>query len=584
MRSFFKVFFACLLALFVAGFLSVMVLFGIAASVGSSEKPVVSKQTVLTIDLGSYVAEQGREEDLNPTSLSFEATMGLRDLVGAIHHAIGDSLVKAIYLNCSGNQLGMASGRELGVALDSFKAAGKPVIAFTDMMPQRAYAIAHRASHLYMQPGGVFEWSGLFVEVVFFKNLLDRLAIKPEVFYAGRFKSATEPFRLTKMSDANRAQYQAIIDEAYRQMVVSIGKHRGIDSAALTGLANSLAVRTAEQALQHGLIDGVKYDDEVKDTLKALIGLSKKEDINFMPALKYIEATRSSGTGDRIAIVYADGNIVDGKGEDGEIGGDSFRKMLAGIRSDDKVKAVVLRVNSPGGSAIASEMIWRELSLLRKEKPLVVSMGNYAASGGYYISCVADSIFAQPNTLTGSIGVFSLLFDAKQLFNDKLGITFDLVATNTYSDFGNLARPMTEFEKQVAQRDVDSIYATFKQRVMQGRGLDAGVVDSIAQGRVWSGTHGLAIGLVDHIGGLHDALACAARMAKLKTFATREYPRHRTILDKILSPQDKEDSKSISLLEKGLPPRQAAWVKGYRSFAQMANVPQARLPFIVQFP
>ncbi len=584
MSSFFKVFFACLLAIVVAGFLLVMVLIGVAAAFSSEEKPVVKHKTVLQIDLATFVAEQGKDQDIDPSSFSLESTLGLQDLIGAVHHAIGDSMVKAIYLKCNGSQMGLAASQEFGAALDSFRSSGKPVIAFADVLPQRAYAIAHRASHLYVQPGGVVEWSGLFMEVLFFKNLLDRLEIKPEVFYAGQFKSATEPFRYTKMSDANRIQYKAYLDEVYRQMVGSVSKHRGIDSATLTHLANTLGVRTSEQALRNGFIDGVLYDDQVKDTIRGLIGISKKDAISFMPVSNYVEAIKGFGSGDRVAIVYANGNIVDGKGEDDNIGSDSFRKLLEGIRKDEKVKAVVLRVNSPGGSAIASEKIWRELQLLKKDKPLVVSMGNYAASGGYYISCGADSIFAMPNTLTGSIGVFTLLFDAQKLFNDKLGINFDGVSTNTYADFGNITRPMSDFEKLVAQRDVDTVYGIFKDRVMAGRKLKGAFVDSIAQGRVWSGTDGVAIGLVDRIGTMNDAVACAARMAKLKKYDTREYPKRQTIFDKILSPKDDAETKTVKVLSKQLTPRHAAWLQEYHSLTRIANIPQARLPFVIQLP
>jgi protease-4 len=388
------------------------------------------------------------------------------------------------------------------------------------------------------------------------------------------------------MSEANSIQYKAYLGEVYRQMVTSIQRHRGIDTATLTKLANKLSVRTAEQALQYGLIDGLLYDDQVRDTIKNQLGLSKNDGINFMSASKYIEATKQTGSGDRIAVVYADGNIVDGKGEDTEIGSETYRKLLASIRTDEKVKAVVLRVNSPGGSAIASEMIWRELELLKKEKTLVVSMGNYAASGGYYIACMADSIFALPNTLTGSIGVFTLLFDAQKLFNDKLGLNFDGVRTNTYADFGNFTRPMSDFERQVAQRDVDEIYGTFKARVMKGRNMKDAYVDSIAQGRVWSGKDATEIGLVDRIGTMDDAIACAARMAKLDKYAIREYPKRQTLIDKILNPQDDNDAEtgSVKALSKQLTPQHAAWLKEYHTLTRMVNIPQARLPFLIQMP
>jgi protease IV len=584
MNTFFKVFFACLLAIVVVVFLGFFILIGIGASFSKTDKPVVKGKTVLFLDLSQPIAEQGREDDFSFGSFNLESTPGLHDMIAAIKHGIGDSSVKALYLLSRGNGMGMAASQELGAAIDSFKASGKPVVAFADIMPQRAYEIAHRGSHIFVQPGGAFEWVGMHAELLFFKNLLDRLYVKPEVFYAGQFKSATEPFRMTKMSDANRLQLQSFLNALQQASYSSIAKHRGIDAAKLNNLANTLAVRTAEQAAAAGLISGVLYDDQVRDTLRELAGLKKDENIPFMTLTDYRKATKKAGTGERIAVVYADGDIVDGKGEDNNIGSANFRSFLSKLRSDSKVKAVVLRINSPGGSAIASEFIWRELKLIQAEKPLVVSMGNYAASGGYYMAAAADSIFAMPGTLTGSIGVFSLTFDAQKMFNDKLGLNFDGVGTNTYSDNGSITRPMTAFEKQVAQNDVDSIYRLFKQRVMDGRQLSSAQVDSIAQGRIWSGGDALGIRLVDYAGGLDAAIACAARMAKLEKYSLREYPRQRSLMDKLFGDKEDPNTTQVRLLSKQLTPQHAAWLKEYHHLTRMNRHPQARLPFLIQNP
>jgi protease-4 len=584
MKSFFKVFFACLLAIIVVSFLSVLLLIGIGASLSSSEVPVVKDKTVLYIDISQPVGEQGTEDQLNPSDFSMESFPGLQELIYAINHSVADSSVKAIYLLCRGNGMGMAASQEFGAAIDRFKASGKPVIAYADILPQRAYEIAHRASHVYTQPGGVVEWVGYHIELMFFKNLLDRLYIKPEIFYAGQFKSATEPFRLTQMSDANRVQYQAYLNQVNTSLLASIGSHRKLDSTQLISMANNLEVGSSEEAFSKGMIDGVLYEDQVRDTIRRLIGIKEKQDIGFMKMDAYIKAIKKAETGDRIAVIYADGAIVGGTGAEGEIGSDTYRSLIARLRNDSKVKAVVLRINSPGGSAIASEVIWRELELLKKEKPLVVSMGDYAASGGYYIACNADSVFALPNTLTGSIGVFSVLWDAQKMFNDKLGINFDGVGTNTYSDFGSLSRPMSAFERQVAQRSVDTVYSLFKNRVMAGRKLAGSKVDSIAQGRVWSGNDALAIGLVDRLGGMQDAINCAAGMAKLEKFKTTAYPQKKSFFERLFGEKEDPNTTNLNLLSKQLSPQHAAWLKEYKTLEKLANFPQARLPFLIQLP
>ena len=585
MGSFFKVFFACLLALLVAGILAVVVLSGVVGALTATKKPSVEDKTILVLDVGEKIGEQGLTDDFDPVDLSVENVPGLREIIAAIDHARSDTLVKGLYLKGRSNGLGYAATQELGDAIDRFKSSGKQVIAFTDIMPQRLFEVFHHASKVYVQPGGLVEWLGMYVEVIFVKNLLDRLYIKPEIFYAGQFKSATEPFRLTQMSEANKLQYRALIEDIYTRLALSIQKHRGIDTARLSALANKLSVRTAEQAAAGGLIDGLLYEDGVRDKLRTLAGLKKNDaNIPFMSIADYYRATKKVSVGNRIAVVYANGSIVDGEGDDSEVGSDRYRKLLSKLRDDDKVKAVVLRVNSPGGSAIASEMIWRQVQLIREKKPVVVSMGDYAASGGYYISCGADSIFAQPNTLTGSIGVFSIMIDAKKTFNDKLGLTFDGVGTHSYADYGNFARPMTALERSIAQRDVDSIYATFKNRVSSGRKLTATTVDSLAQGRVWSGTDGLSIGLVDKLGGLQDAVDCAARMAKLKDYAIREYPSRLSLLDKLMGMGSEPEEQSMRMMEKRLPPQHAALLREYKSLSTITNGPQARLPFLIQLP
>ena len=583
MRNFFKIFFASLLAIFITLILLLVTVVILISAASSDDAPVVKDKTVLYIDLSKPVREQGGEMEFNFPNLNTDPIPGIRDYILAVEQAASDSSVKAIYLLGGGNAMGFAASQEFGKALDVFRESGKPIFASGSVMPQRAYEITHRASHIFLQPGGVFEWTGYNIELAFFKNALDKLAIEPEIFYAGQFKSATEPYRVTKMSDANRLQYQIFLDGIYGQFLKSVASHRALDSSRLVQLANQLAISSPDQALQAGLIDGVLYEDEVRDSLRVLIGVKKGKDIPFMDIVQYREATRQAGSGDRIALVYADGIIVDGAGQSGEVAADAFRALLSKIRSDDKVKAVVLRINSPGGSAIASEIIWRELSLIQKEKPLVVSMGEYAASGGYYIATMADSIFAMPNTLTGSIGVFSVYFNAKQLLNEKLGITFDGVSTAAYADFGTVTRPMSDFEKQVAQRGVDTIYNLFKLRVAAGRKLTPVAVDSIAQGRVWTGTDALRIGLIDRVGTLEEAIASAASMANIESYTLRAYPEVKNFLERLMDNSD-PNTTEMKMVEKYMGTNATNWFKEIRQISKMANQTQMRMPFIPQLP
>lgn len=581
---FFKIFFASLLAIMVAGLLLVVLLVGIGTSFSKTEKPEIKPNTVLFLDLSQPIAEQTREDQMAFGSFKLENMPGLRDMVVALDRACADSSVKALYILARGSGLGTAASQELGLAIEKFKASGKPVVAFADIMPQNAYWIAHRANKVFVQPGGAFEWVGLHTELLFFKGLLDKMEVTPEIFYAGQFKSATEPFRMKKMSDANRLQLKAFLQSMQSSLFGSVSKHRKISIDRLNLLANNLSVRTSEQAATEGLIDAAIYDDQVRDSLRKMVRLGKNAEIPFMTLANYSKATKSNGSGDKIAVIYAEGEIIDGNGDDATIGSAKFRSFLSKIRTDDKIKAVVLRINSPGGSAIASENIWRELKLIEKQKPLVVSMGDYAASGGYYIATAADSIFAMPGTLTGSIGVFTLSFNAQKLFNNKLGLDFDGVSTHAYSDNGSITREMTAFEKQVAQSDVDSIYALFKKRVMEGRKLANARVDSIAQGRIWSGSEALNNGLADAKGGLKDAIACAARMAKVKNYAIREYPQRKGFLEQLFGEPEDPNTVQMRLFAKQLTPQHAAIVKEYKNLMQFNNLPQTRLPFVLQTP
>jgi protease-4 len=581
MRGFFKTFFASFLALVIFAILAGILFVGFLAGIASPEKPVVGRNAILVLDLSDKFKEQSQD---NPISAALNGTdndiPSLYDVVQLIHHAVSDSSVKGIYVLCGNNANGFAASEELREALLAFKAKKKFVLAYGEAISQKGYYVGSVADKLYCHPQGGVDWSGFSSELLFVKGTLEKLEIQPEIFYAGKFKSATEPFRETKMTDANRLQTSVWMGDLYDRFLLSAAKARKLDTATLRALAVNGSIQTAKDALTNKLVDGLKYDDEAKAELLERLDLDEDGRLNFVNLGDYAKAEnwrRNTGS-KRIAIVYADGDIVSGNGDDEQVGSDAFRTILRRIRLDKDVKAVVFRVNSPGGSSLASDVIWREISLMRKEKPVVVSMGDVAASGGYYISCDADSVFANANTITGSIGVFSILANTQSFFKNKLGITFDRVKTAPYADMGTPTRPLNETEKRFFQAAVDSIYQTFKSRVAEGRKKDTAYISSIAQGRVWTGAHGLSAGLVDRIGTMQDAVDCAARMAGLKDeYRIKEYPEKRTLLDQLMN--NYKRSVKQDLLKSEIGEEQVLLLKQFRQVKQMIGEPQAKLPF-----
>lgn len=576
MRSFFKIFFASLLSLIVFCLIGFFVLVALAGSLSQKEKERIESKTVLMLDLSQHFNEQEENDPLSEIT-GDDNTPGLYDAVRIIRHAKEDKNISGIYIVANGNNNGFASSEEIRNALLDFKTSKKFVIAHGDMITQNAYFIASAADKVYANPVGVVDWSGFSSQLFFIKGTLEKLNIEPQIFYAGKFKSATEPLRAEKMTPENREQTIEWLGDLYQYFLQRTGEARGIDTATLHNLANTAAIQLPKDALQHRLVDGLKYDDEIKDEFKKSMGLGKYDKLNMVSMKAYGDAVNFAATGSgRIAVVYAEGNIVDGEGANDAIGGDRFRKIIRRVRLDKSIKAIVLRVNSGGGSALASENIWREIELAKKDKPVVVSFGDVAASGGYYIGCGADSIFASRNTITGSIGVFGIIPNMQGFFKDKMGVTFDVVKTAPYADAGAIYRPLTEQEKAIIQRGVDQIYLQFKQRVAQGRKKDMAYVDSVAQGRVWSGDDALRLGLIDKIGGLQDAINSAARLAKLDDYRLREYPQKENWLNSILN-KNRETPQAIIKQEIG-----ADNYKVYRQLQQvqqMVGTIQARLPY-----
>jgi protease-4 len=536
MRSFFKIFFATLLALFVFIFLGIFILAGIASRFASAENVETGSKAVLHIDLGQSIPEQTEDNPISAFGSEDEYDFpGIYDMVRLIRFAKSDSSVKGIYLKCNDNANGFAASEELRNALADFKKSGKFIFAYGDGISERAYYVGNVADRIYCNPKGVFEWKGLAMQTVFFNQTLKKLEIQPQIFYAGKYKSFTEPFRQDSMSTPNRIQSLELLSFIYNRLLVNTSAARGIDTATLHAYADSLSIVFASDAVKFRMIDAMKYNDEVQDEIRQRLKIKDTEKINFVPSGKYAKSVNyKAGTGPgRIALIYATGEIVDGKGDRGQIGSETFRGIIRKVRMDENVKAVVVRVNSPGGSALASENIWRELTITRKTKPVIISFGDVAASGGYYISCNADSIFAQPNTITGSIGVFSILPNMEGFLGNKLGLTFDGVKTAKHADLLSVVRPMTDFEKRTMQNTVDTIYQTFLGRVAAGRKLTMPMVDSIGQGRIWAGEKAVRIGLVDKLGSVQDAIDCAARMAKITDYKIKELPEPENLLDMI---------------------------------------------------
>ena len=582
MKSFFKIFIASLLALIVFSILGVMVLIGIAASASSSDKPVIGSDAVLVLDLSKPYKETVQENPFASltTDGDFE-TPSLFDMVRLIEHAKLDANVKGIYILASSNVNGFGASEEIRKALLDFRKSKKFVVAYGETISQKGYAVANVAQKIFVHPQGGLEWAGFSSNLVFLKGMLDKLEIKPEIFYAGKFKSATEPLRETQMTDANRLQTSVWLGDLYNQFLYQTAAARNLDTAFIRSLAVEGTIQTAADAVKYNLIDGLKYDDQVKNEITGRLNLAVNSKINFIYFGEYAKSVtlNESSASEKIAVIYANGDIISGTGADEQVASDDYKELIRKARLDKSVKAIVLRVNSPGGSALASDVIWREVSLAKKEKPVVVSMGDVAASGGYYIACNANKVFANASTITGSIGVFSIVPNIESFLKNKIGITTDRVRTGPFADMGSMDRALTTPEKMFFQASTDSIYNTFKSRVAEGRKRNMEYVDSIAQGRVWTGTRGLNVGLVDEIGTLSDAIKAAASMAKITTYRLKEYPEKKNILEQLFN--NYKRTVSLHLIESELGVDHLLMMQQVKKVKAMVGVPQAKLPYTI---
>jgi len=513
---------AVIVGLFVFGIVAMLIFFGIIGLVASSSEKEVTleENSILHLDLnGRTLVERTSEEDLVFGSLldpfGGENTAGLVNLKKAIGEAKTNENVKGIYLNAGLIGAGQAGLLELREALIDFKESGKFIVAYDEAYSEGGYFLASVADEIYLNPLGGIDFNGFSSEGIFLKGFFEKVGIKPEVFRVGEFKSAVEPFILDKMSPENRLQTQYFLDDINNHALELIAKSRGIAQDSLVRINHQMLVRKPKDAVTYKLATALKYEDEVHSILKEKLGLKEDDQIATINAtdLGGMAKSKNITSSNRIAVIFAEGEIVDGNA-DGAISSEKFAKEIRKARKDENIKAIVLRVNSPGGSILASDVIWREMSEAKKVKPVIVSMGEVAASGGYYIAAPADTIVAQPNTITGSIGIFGILFNVQELVNDKLGVTTDVVSTGELSDFGNMARPLTEVERTIIQSSVEDGYETFISRVAEGRGMHPDSVRKVASGRVWTGSQAKARGLVDVLGGLDTAIGIAA--AKIK--------------------------------------------------------------------
>lgn len=545
MKQFFKFFFASMLG-FIAGvfvlfFIVILLATAIVAALGD-EKVAVSENSILHLRLDHPLQDRTVDNPLENFDFSgFELNNqpGLNDILKTIDNASRDEKIKGIFIDVPSVQGGVASVDEIRNALLRFKKSGKFIYAFGDYYTQGGYYLASVADQIYLHPQGQLMLNGLAAELMFFKGTLEKLELEPQVIRHGKFKSAVEPYLLEKMSDENRKQIAGFIDPIWKHMSDQICKARKTDTSAFKQMVDRMELRNAKDAKRLKMVDRLAFYDEFLADLNRKAGRKVDAEPEFISLSKYRKSPGASGEGgikrDKVAIIYASGEIGNGEGGENSIGSDRLSAAIREARTDEKVKAIVLRVNSPGGDALASDEIWREVLLARKAKPLVVSMGDLAASGGYYISCAADKIVAQPGTLTGSIGVFGLLFNAEKMLKNKLGVTTDTYKTNPYTDIGSMTRKMTPSEEAIIQQSVDEVYTVFISRVAEGRKMRVSDVDSIGQGRVWSGIDAVKIGLADTLGGIDVALAIAAKKAGIKDYRVIQLPEQKDPFETIIS-------------------------------------------------
>jgi len=575
--GFFKNFFASCLGSLVAMFLVILIGASIFSAIVASEgQTVIDDNSVLYLDLEAPIVEQAVDDPLMEFFPGGQASIGLLQLKQAIAYAKSDSKVQGIYLNAGYVMTGYASLEEIRESLIDFRSSGKWVIAYSGAYTEGSYYLATAADQVYLNPEGQVELNGLAISVTFFKRMLDKLEIKPQIFRVGDFKSAVEPFVRENLSDENRLQLNSMINGIYGEVLGKISEARDIPQLKLETLSEKMAVRTAHDALSYGLVDSLYYEDQVRDELRQRLGLGKDDDINFVKYNPYRKSMPYQSSSNEIAVIIADGEIMPGRADNGVVGASTMVKEIRKARTSSRVKAIVLRVNSPGGVFQAGDEMWREIVLAGKEKPVIASMSDYAASGGYYLAMACDTIVAQPTTITGSIGVFSVLFDLSQFLGNKIGVTSEEVKTGEVGGLITVTRPLSDVEKSIWQKQTDEIYETFTRKAAEGRDMSQDEIKKIASGRVWTGAQAKENGLVDVLGGFNDAVKLAARKAGVEDdFKIRFYPQPKSFLEQLTGRWDEEVRSSAIKNELGdayLFYQQWEKVKRYQGV-------QARFPF-----
>lgn len=596
MKDFVKFVFASCLGVSIAGI--ALIIFGSSAIAGlisgaSGEgQPNIKPNSVLNISLQNQIPEKTNNVQVDQFQIEMDNILGVHDMARSIAYAKSDDNIQGIMIDLSSASLGQANAAFLRKTINNFKESGKFVLAYAPAYSKGTYYLASAADEIYINPFSVMEFDGFAASIPFFKGMLDKLGIKMQVKYAGQFKSATEPYRLFEMSDQNKLQVREYLEGLYKVYLDDISTSRNMTPEKLRAIANEGILLNSKEALESGLVDGVKYKDEVLDELRTRLGLGENNKIPTVGLYDYAEFVRSKkdfSSHNKIAVVYAEGTIVDGEGNLGSVGGDNYARIIRKARQDDKVKAIVVRVNSGGGSGMASENIWREIELAKADgKTVITSMGDVAASGGYYIACNSDAILAQPNTITGSIGVFAMIPSFQAGMKNHLGIEVDTVKTTKFSTSISPFFDISEEEGDRIQKYIDDFYDHFLLRVSEGRGKTKEQIHEIAQGRVWTGEKALEIGLVDELGDLNDAIALAAEKAGITDYRLKEYPEVKEPLQQFidnLTGNDDGDplaNKSVNTMLQNELGEMYPHVKALQEMIQTKGV-QARLPYLIDF-
>lgn len=588
--NFFKNVLATIVGIFLFCVLSFFLLIGIAAAFGSEDEIKIENNSVIELDLSKVMFDYaGKYKEENPFEILIgkNKKVGFIEVLNAIEYAKTDDKIKGISIINNQSLLGLAQTKELRDKLVEFKKTGKFITAYANVYSQKEYYLNSVADQVYLNPVGEVDFKGLHSELLFFKNFQDQTGLKMEVIRHGKYKSAVEPFLNQEMSPENREQISTLLNSIWNSLVQDIAKSRTISVAQLNAVANDLLARTPQMALQQKLVDKLAYEDEYHAMLKSKLKVDKNEEYKFVALTDYADKNSINvddlTKDDIVAVIYAQGEINGGEGDFNYIGEKSINRSLKEAREDEDVKAIVLRVDSPGGSALVSELIWREIELTKKVKPIVVSMGNLAASGGYYISCNANTIFAEPTTITGSIGVFGMLPNAHG-FISKYGINAEQVDTHKNAAGYSPFEPVSENYRMVAQEGVEQVYTTFLSRVAQGRKLTVNQVDAIAQGRIWTGTDALKIGLVDKLGNLDAAIKHAASLGKSKEYRVETYPEYQKDFGKVFEALADSKSQNIKeeILREELGNETFEVYQKVKAMRQRKGI-QAIMPFAIQF-